>query len=123
MPRFRICAVMLIVAIAIPAAASAHRTATKAERAAVLSAVVHQGKLSSAQAACQHVTISTVNQSYAALSWPAKLSKSCMRVAANGVVIEHHKGSRWVFLAEGSSFQCPVKAFPANVARDLGVCR
>jgi hypothetical protein len=65
----------------VPAVAAAHRSATKAERAAVLSAVVHQGKLSSAQAACQKVAISTVNPGYATLAWPAKLSKACMRVA------------------------------------------
>jgi hypothetical protein len=114
--------VIVLVAMAIPAVAFAHRPATKAERAAVVSAVVHQGKLSRAQAACQKVTISTVNQRYAVLSWPARLRKACMRVAANGVIIERHRGSRWVFLTEGSSFHCPVKALPANVARDLGVC-
>jgi hypothetical protein len=122
MVRFRICVVLLIAAMAIPAAAFARRSATKAERAAVLAAVVHQGKLSSAQAGCQKVAISTVNQSYAVLSWPAKLSKACARVAANGVIVEHHKGAHWVFLTEGSSLRCPVKALPAKVARDLGVC-
>jgi hypothetical protein len=122
MARFRVCAAIFLVAMAIPAVAFSHRPATKAERAALLSAVLHQGKLSRAQAACQRVVISSVNRHYAVLSWPARLSKACMRVAANGVIVERHRGSRWVFLTEGSSFQCPVKALPANVARDLGVC-
>jgi len=121
--RIRVCALVALLSLAIPAAASAHRPATKAQRAALLAAVVHQGKLSSTQAACQKFLISTVNSSYATLSWPAKLSKACLRVAANGVIIEHHRGSHWLFLAEGSSFRCPVKALPAKVARDLGVCR
>lgn len=122
MSRPRIGALLLILVMALPAVASAHRPATKAERLAVLAAVVHQGRLSRAQAACQKVTISTVDRRYAAISWPAKLSKACARVAANGVIVEHQTGRHWVFLVEGSTIQCPVKGLPAKVARDLGVC-
>jgi hypothetical protein len=115
--------VLLVVAGAlIPAAAFAHRRATKAEHSAVLAAVVRQGQLSKAQAACQVVTISTVNHNYAATSWPAKLSHACMRVAANGVIIEHHTAREWRFVTVGSSFTCPIKGVPTRVARDLGVC-
>ncbi len=115
--------VVLAVACAvIPAAAFAHRRATKAERSAVVAAIVRQGELSKAQAACQVVTISTANRSYAAATWPAKLSRACMRVAANGVIIEHHTASGWQFVTVGSSFRCPIKGVPNRVARDLGVC-
>jgi hypothetical protein len=115
--------VLLVVAGAlIPAAAFAHRRATKAERSAVLAAVVRQGQLSKAQAACQVVTISTPNHHYAATTWPAKLSRACMRVAANGVIIEHRAAHGWQFVTVGSSFQCPIKGVPSRVARDLGVC-
>jgi hypothetical protein len=106
----------------VPAAALAHRRATKSERHAVLNAIVHQHQLSGSQAACQVVTISTVNQSYASATWPARLSKACQRVAANGVIIEHRKHGRWRFVSVGSSFQCPIRGVPTRVARDLGVC-
>jgi hypothetical protein len=108
--------------VLIPASALAHRRATKTERQAVLAAIVQQRQLSRSQAACQVVTISTVNQNYASATWPAKLSKACQRVAANGVIIEHRKNGRWRFVTVGSSFQCPIKGVPTHVAHDLGVC-
>jgi hypothetical protein len=122
MIRIRIFIVLLVTGLLIPAAALAHRRATKAERSVVVAAVVHQRELSKAQADCQVVTISTVNQSYASLSWPAKLSKACLRVAANGVIIEHRRGRQWDFVTVGSSFRCPIKGVPDRVATDLGVC-
>jgi hypothetical protein len=115
--------VLLVVAGAlIPTGAFAHRRATKSERTAVLAAVVRQHELSKAQAACQVVTISTANTTYAQTSWPARLSHACLRVAANGVIIEHHTTRGWQFVTVGSSFQCPIKGVPARVARDFGVC-
>ncbi len=122
MIAIRIFIVVLVTGMLIPAAALAHRRATRAERAAILAAVVHQGELSKAQAACQVVTISTVNQSYASLTWPTRLSKACMRVAANGTIIEHRKGRQWRFVTVGSSLRCPINGVPSRVARDLGVC-
>jgi glucose/arabinose dehydrogenase len=113
---------LLMALMLVPAAALAHRRATKAERHAVLAAIVRQRQLSGSQAACQVVTISTVNQAYASATWPAKLSKTCQRVAANGVIIEHRTKGRWRFVTVGSSFQCPIKGVPTRVARDLGVC-
>ncbi len=118
----RVLAGLLMVIALIPAVALAHRRATKAERTAILAAVVKQGELTKAQAACQNVTISTVDQHYAALSWPKKLSRACERVAANGVIIEHRTAAGWKFVTVGSDFQCPIKGVPRRVARDLGVC-
>lgn len=116
--------IVVVTAIAVvPAVAFAHRRATRSERTAVLKAVVRQGQLSHAQAACQKVTISTVDRRYAATTWPTKLSRACMRVAANGVIIEHDTSRGWGFVTVGSSFQCPIKGIPMHVARDLGVCR
>jgi hypothetical protein len=118
----RVFIALLVVAGIVPTVALAHRRATKDERTAVLTAVVKQHQLSKAQATCQTVTISTVNQSYAALTWPKKLSKACMQVAANGVIIEHRSTGRWRFVTVGSSFRCPIKGVPTPVAHDLGVC-
>jgi hypothetical protein len=103
-------------------AAVAHRPASRAERRAIRAAAVHQRELSRAQAACQVVTISTVNQSFASLEWPAKLSRACRRVAANGVIIEHRHRGHWRLVTVGSSFECPIKGLQARVAADLGVC-
>jgi ribosomal protein S14 len=114
---------MLLAATAlVPAAARANRRATKSERTAILKAVVRQGELSRAQASCQKVIISSVNHTYAATTWPAKLSRACLRVAANGVIIEHQTSHGWQFVTVGSSFSCPIKGVPTRVARDLGVC-
>ena len=122
MRRISVCVVLMIAGLLVPASALAHRSATKNERAAIVAAAVHQGEISSTQAACQTVTVSTVNQTYAILTWPARLSKACGQVAANGEIVEHEKGTSWQLLAAGSSFQCPIRVIPAAVARDLGVC-
>lgn len=120
--RVRVLFILLLAVVLVPGTALAHRRATRPERNAILAAVVRQGELSKAQAACQVVTISTVDRSYAALTWPASLSRACSRVAANGVILEHRKRGRWRFVTVGSSFRCPIKAVPNRVARDLGVC-
>jgi glucose/arabinose dehydrogenase len=118
----RVSIALLMALMLVPATALAHRRATKTERRTILAAIVKQRQLTQPQAACQVVTISTVNQSYASATWPAKLSKACQRVAANGVIIEHRTKGRWRFVTVGSSFQCPVKGLPTRVARDLGIC-
>jgi len=118
----RVLAVLLVIGAVIPAVALAHRRANRAERTAILAAVVKQHQLNKAQASCQVVTISTVNQSYAALTWPTKLSPTCLRVAANGVIIEHRTSRAWRFVAVGSSLRCPIEGVPTRVAHDLGVC-
>jgi hypothetical protein len=122
MLRIRVCIALVAAGLLVPAAAFAHRPASKLERTAVLAAAVHQGEISSTQAACQVVTISTVNSGYAIVAWPAKLSKACAQVAANGVILEQKKGSTWTLVAAGSSFQCPAKVVPTTVAHDLGIC-
>jgi hypothetical protein len=118
----RIFLTVLAAVALVPAVALAHRRATKAERKAILAAVVRQDELSKAQAACQVVTISTVNHNYASVTWPAKLSKACIRVAANGVIIERCRRGEWHVVTVGSSFRCPMKGMPTRVARDLTVC-
>jgi hypothetical protein len=122
MRRIRVLVVMFAALAVVPAAAVAHRRATKRERTAILAAVVRQHQLSKAQAGCQVVTVSTANQRYAKLTWPKKLSHACQRVAANGVIIEHRARHGWRLVAVGSSFTCPIKGVPGAVARDLGVC-
>ena len=122
MLRIRVCIALVAAGLVIPAAALGHVAASRVQRTAILAAAVHQGEVSSRQAVCLNVTVSTVNNTYAALAWPAKLTKSCAAVAANGVIIEHGKGTAWQVVAAGSSFRCPIKTVPGAVARDLGVC-
>ena len=122
MRSVRVIALLLAALALLPAVALAHRRATKSERTAILAAVVRQHQLSNAQAACQVVTISTVNQKYALLAWPGKLSSACARVAANGVIVEHRTTRGWRLVTVGSSFRCPIKGLPAAVAGDLGIC-
>jgi hypothetical protein len=102
--------------------AYAHTRANASEAQAIRAAAVRSHQLSKQQAACQVVTISTVNRSYASLSWPAQLSKSCERVAADGVVLMHETGGGWRFVTDGSSFKCPIKGIPTKVGSDLKVC-
>jgi hypothetical protein len=122
MRRIRVVIVIFAALAVVPAAALAHRRATKPERTAILAAVVRQHELSKAQARCQIVTISTVNQRFAVLTWPKHLSRSCTRVAGNGVIIEHRTIRGWRFVTVGSDLRCPIKGVPGAVARDLGVC-
>ena len=122
MRRTRVLVAIFATLALLPAAAVAHRRASKPERTAILAAVVRQRQLSKAQAACQVVTISTVNQRYAALTWPKRLSRACARVAANGVIVEHRTSRGWRFVTVGSNLRCPIKGVPVAVARDLGVC-
>jgi hypothetical protein len=122
MLRIRVCIALVAAGLLVPASALGHVAASSSQRGAILSAAVHQGEVSSTQAACLNVTVSTVNNTYAALAWPAKLTKACAAVAAKGVIIEHGKGTAWQVVAAGTNFQCPIKAVPATVAHDLGVC-
>jgi hypothetical protein len=122
MPRVRLLIALIVTGLLVPASAVAQRAATSTERAAILASAVHQGEISSTQATCQTVTISTVNSSYAVLRWPTRLSKTCSQVASHGVIIEVRKGAAWQLLAAGTSFQCPLKTAPGTVAQDLGVC-
>jgi hypothetical protein len=114
--------VSLIVLAVFPALAFAHTRADAGEAGAIRVAAVHAHQLTKQQAACQVVTISTVDRSYASLSWPPKLSASCKRVAANGVVLMHKTAHGWGFVTVGSSFKCPIKGIPTKVGYDLRVC-
>jgi hypothetical protein len=120
--RIRLSIALVAAGLFVPASALGHVSASSSQRSAILTAAVHQGEISSTQAACLNVTVSTVNNTYAALAWPAKLTKACAAVAAKGVIIEHGSGKTWAVVAAGSSFQCPIKTVPITVARDLGVC-
>jgi hypothetical protein len=113
---------LLALVVGVPAVALAHRPATAAQRTAIRRAVVGQHQLTRAQARCQVVTLSTANPAFAKLAWPRHLSARCRRVAANGVILEHHREGHWRLVADGSDFRCPVKGVPAAVARDLDVC-
>lgn len=112
----------LVAVCALPAAALAHTKAHGKTRHAVLNAVVHQKQLSRAQARCVIVIVSTVNRAFAAVTFPGTPKGACLRVAANGVIIEHRVHGRWRFVTVGSDMRCPIHGVPNRVSRDLGVC-
>jgi hypothetical protein len=118
----RLIPAILIAFALLPSLAFAHTRADASDAAAVRAAAVRSHQLSKQQAACQVVTISTVNRSYASLSWPAQLSRSCERVAADGLVLMHRAAGGWRFVTDGSSFKCPIKGIPTKVGYDLKVC-
>lgn len=118
----RLLPTILLALALLPAAAFAHTAATATQAKAIRAAAVSAHQLTTQQAACQVVTISTVNRDYASLAWPAKLSASCMRVAANGVVLLHDTSQGWKYVTVGSSFKCPIKGIPTKVGYDLRVC-
>lgn len=122
MLRIRVGIALLAAGLFVPASAFGHVAASSVQRSAILTAAVHQGEVSSTQAACLNVTVSTVNNTYAALAWPTKLTKACAAVAAKGTIVEHGSGRAWSVVAAGSTFACPLKTVPATVARDLGIC-
>jgi hypothetical protein len=114
--------IVLLTLALLPAAAFSHTPATATQAKAIRAAAVSAHQLTARQAACQVVTISTINRDYASLTWPAKLSASCLRVAANGVVLMHQTSQAWKFVTVGSSFKCPIKGIPTKVGYDLHVC-
>jgi hypothetical protein len=95
----------------------------RGSRRGVRAAVVRQHQLLNSQARCQIVTISTPDRHYASLTWPNHLSAACRRVAANGIIIEHWARGSWRFVVVGSELPCPMRRIPAQVSRDLGICR
>lgn len=122
MIRIRVSIALAAAMLSLPATALAQRPAARSERATIVAAAVHQGEISSTQGACLTVNISTVDSGYASLTWPAKLSKRCAAVAANGEIVEQKSGDGWTVAAAGSSFACPLNTVPAAVASDLGIC-
>ncbi len=113
---------ILTALVLLPSAALAHSAASTSQAKAIRAAAVSAHQLSKQQAGCQVVTISTVDRHYASLSWPAKLSSSCLKVAANGVLLMHESAHGWGVVTVGSAFHCPIKGIPTKVGRDLGVC-
>jgi hypothetical protein len=121
-PTRRLLPTLLLVLAILPAAAFAHSAASASQAKAIRAAAVKAHQLSKRQAACQVVTVSSVDRSYAAMAWPVKLSASCMKVAADGVVLLHESAGSWHVIAVGSDLRCPIKGMPTKVGRDLGVC-
>ncbi len=109
-------------AAALPAAALAHRSAPPSEAKAIRAAAVKAHQISSRQATCMDVAISSANAGYAQISWPRHLSNTCMRVAADGVILMHRRAATWTFVTAGSSFTCPIRNIPNPVSRDFGLC-
>jgi hypothetical protein len=107
----------------LPGIAFARRRATSRERSAVVAAAVAAHDISHAQGFCAQVFISTVNPSWASLSFPSHPSTACLPYAANGISLFHRHHARWHFVTAGSSFRCPIPGVPLHVGRDLKACR
>lgn len=121
MRRVIIC-IALVTCAVVPAAALAHRSASASEAKAIRAAAVKAHQISSKQATCMDVAISSANGSYAQISWPRHLSNTCMRVAADGVIVMHRRADMWTFVTAGSSFTCPIRNVPNSVSHDFGLC-
>jgi hypothetical protein len=107
---------------AAPAAASAHRPATRAEKTAIVyhasGALYGGGTLR-----CAIADVSTVvrGSQWAAWSFNGRLAfdPQCRRWASNGSVILNKIGKGWFVMTEGSSFQFPVPGVPTRILLDL----
>jgi hypothetical protein len=101
---------------AAPPAAHAARNPTKRELRGVAKAIGIPSR-------CAKVRVDTVRgRSYRYAGASIRVTRrSCMRYAADGVVVfkrkKHH--SRWRFVTSGSAFDCPIKHVPRAVTRDL----
>ena len=131
--RGAIFAIALAVALAIPAAASAHRLATKAEAGAMIysasgryygNAKVAEPR--SAPLRCFSADISTVEKGSRWGAWTfskyALTHEQHCRIA-NGVTIEHRIGKQWYVLWEGSEGYPPTHATPVGTLTLMGVPR
>jgi hypothetical protein len=115
---------------AVPSSASARRSATASERAAIVKVVFG----SRFPARCGVVYISTVNTTWASAQWigqvvpTPRVPRVCLALGSNGVAIVHVEQGRWRIVAEGSSYTCPLAgsevypgqpSVPNRVADDL----
>ena len=131
--------IALSVALAIPAAASAHRMATKSEAAAMIYSASGRyyangkaGEPRSAPLRCFTVDIATVMKGSQWGAWTfstyADTHEQQCRIA-NGITIEHKIGNRWYVFWEGSEGYPPthktrigtrtLMGVPRAVAKDL----
>lgn len=106
-------ALPLIALAAVPALAQAERPATKSEATAVADAA-------RVPARCLKVTVSTVNENYAA-ALRRNAKRGCQRYQADGVAVFKKGHHSWKFVTAGSAFTCPVPKTPKAVAKDLGI--
>ena len=102
--------IALMLLAAPPALARHHPTAS--QRAAIAERLAFPPR-------CAIIWISSVSSSWASFSTSTR--KSCVKYAANGVTILHHKHFRWHQVTAGSEFSCPVPHTPANVVADLRI--
>jgi hypothetical protein len=105
---------LLAAGLVLPAAATADRAPTKAERTAV-------AKAADVPARCLKTRVSTVNSAYAS-SYRRNAKRGCKAYQADGVAVFKRRASgAWKFVTAGSAFSCPVPHVPKKVANDLGI--
>jgi hypothetical protein len=115
-----------------PAAAAAHRKATRAEKAAmVYHAGSHYGHLTAKQVdepknyplKCAEADIATVVKGSTWGAWAPNSrtyhERACKRWAFNAWVIEHKIRGRWYVIAEGDLLPYHVPHVPHRIAKDL----
>jgi hypothetical protein len=130
--RLRFLPAAAFVALALPAAASAHRPAVRAEKEAMMyNAGSHYAGLSAKDVdvprayplRCAIADIATVvnGSHWGAWSFNGSryTSSGCKRWASNGWTIEHKIGRRWYVLAEGDELPAHIAGVSHKIAVDL----
>jgi hypothetical protein len=120
----RLVLVVLAIAAVVPASALGSKAKprtvapTSAQRTAVLKAFGDPR----APAACLFVGLAASNRNYATVRFlPAK---GCVRWAFNGRnVLRRGSRGRWSVVFEASAYRGPLARIPAQVQRQLGLCR
>jgi hypothetical protein len=110
----------LVVGLAVPAIASAHRPATHAERVAITRA---EGQPKGIPSVCDYIDIATVVKGS---QWAADQSNNqragrppCQR-SGQGITVLHKRNGRWHDVHTGPSVNLlPIPGVPSNIARDL----
>src|SRR5262249_27987382 len=103
--RIGLLACLLVAALATDgiavAAASASRAPKASERAALAKAL-------KVPARCLKMRVATVRSGWASLHLKVPLPKSCLRYAADGVVVMRKGAHGWRMRFAGSSWKCPI---------------
>jgi hypothetical protein len=105
-------AAALIVALAVPSVAVAHRTASFPEKVAIAGGA-HESRT---PLRCLGIDVSTVVRGYAGLTFNARNLRSCERYGFNAVVVLRRVGNRWHQIWAGSDGYPPI---PRRIFTDL----
>ena len=114
--RAGLVAFLLVAALAVGALAVSTAVASRAPKAAERAALAKALKVPQR---CLKMRVATVRRGWASLHLKVPLPKSCLRYAADGVVVMHKGARGWRMVFAGSSWRCPIKTVPEAVRKDL----